>query len=146
MITDYYQIERLIGMRGIDPREQIGVTYDLVNHSDGQGIQLQFWEVATLGPLPTVPELAAALTNSIALEIAPNNTDDGIVVTATLTGGSTQLVGWRCVDPTGTVHIESANASGGVETWEIITGQAGEYIIQAWAAGFGFASLIHQEV
>lgn len=142
MIANVTQIENVIGTRGINPVGRANTDFELIDRLDGQGIQLKFWTAANLGGAePSEAELTLGDAPLIALSVADNATDDGIIVTATLTGGSTQTVNWRCIAPDGTTHTASAAAVGGVETWEIETGQSGVYIIHAWANGFGFAQV-----
>lgn len=120
-------------------------SFRLIDELDGQGIKIDRWDEATLGARPSQAELVLANAPQISLGITANNTDDGIIVTATLTGGATQTVNWRCIDPDGLVNTASGAAVAGVETWEIITGKAGQYIIQAWADAFGFAEVEYLE-
>jgi hypothetical protein len=137
-------IERIIGARGIDPRNSNLIRFELTDRLNGEGPQLTLWD-NTLGGLPSNAEQIIGANPLITLELIDNATDDGILVTATLVGGTTQLVNWRCIDPDNVVNTANANAVAGTDTWEIITGKAGSYTIQAWASTFGFAQTSYQE-
>lgn len=135
----------VLGQRGNNPQAFPNFEkWSLIDRLDGQGIQVHTWD-AELGAHPSNAELTLAATPLIVLGVADNAGNDGIIVTATLTLVGNQTVNWRCIDPDGVIYTDSAAAVAGVDTWEIITGKAGNYTIQAWASGLGFAQTNYEE-
>lgn len=130
--------DNVIGARGINPIGKNGTAYMLIDRLDGQGIQIYEWDEAVLGMLPTEEELTRGANPLIAL--SSQDTELGFIATATLTGGTSQTVFWRCITPSNEEFTASGAAVAGVESWEV-EAPTGTYIMQVWADGFGFAQM-----
>jgi hypothetical protein len=140
-ISALAQIERVIGARGIDPRNRNLKDFELIDRLDGQGIQIRFWDEIALGGLPTPTESTLATTPRLSLSSAINTAETGVIVTCQLDDTSASTVNWRCVDPDGVVHTANAPAVNGQESWEILTGKPGLYRVSAWSSVYGYAEL-----
>lgn len=141
MITDAMQIEKVIGARGMNPKNRLNEDFELIDRLDGQGIQFRFWNEVVLGVTPTQQELALATTPRLDLTYEVNPAEDGIIVTCQLADTTNSTIHWRCIDPDGEIYSAFGPADNGQERWEILTGKAGIYLVSAWANTYGYAEL-----
>lgn len=107
-----------------------GQPYRLIDRLDGQGVQIDFWDI---GLPPSQLELDLAASPNIALQ--KTSIPNGVRLTAVTSGYSGDYQ-WRCVSPDKSLDYALNDAG---DEWEIETGQLGQYTVWCGAATLGVA-------